>query len=62
MQENTASPAVMSGITAALSQMLCVPSFQREICAALMNRVLDPAIKLLDRDIQWHFRQETQDQ
>ena len=58
--EDTTSSAVMLGITAALSSMLCDSSSRREIRTALKSP--HSAIKLLDKDIQCHILQEAQDQ
>ena len=43
MPENTTSPAVMLGITAALSPMLCDPLYFREISAAPMTPLTLPS-------------------
>ena len=54
----------MLGTIAALSPKLCNPSSQRERerDQRRINDPLDTTIKLLDRDIQRHIRQEAQDQ
>ena len=48
--------------TAALSAKLCDPPVTEERNQNRIDSPLDPAIKLLDRDIQRHIRQEAQDQ